>query len=633
MLRLMNPDFVQTDCKGHPGYTSWFSKVPAASVPPKLKRDALEQWREATRQLNLPLHCHYSGIWDKAAGSKHPDWCVVSGKGPLSSLAPGQNAGTPPEEQMCPRSPYLEKLMIPQMIELIDRYGVDGFWIDGDLWAVEPCYCPRCLSAFVQETGLKAAPRKESDPNWPLWWNFTRESFEAYVRRYCEAVHAHNPRVLVCSNWLQTFRHPGEPNVPTDWISGDNSWVNGLDGSRCEARFLSTRRKHWDIMLWNFYCSHGMGKPESPWTAKPPQMLMQEAAVLIAFGGGVQLYEASTGLRDGRLVPWRMRQMGEVGHFVKKRRALCQGSESIPQIAVLHSEIHLRQTARVRNLMYGTDTEPVQGAVFALLEHHYSVDLLDEWALLPRLAEFPAVFVPERHALSDNMVDALKNYVRSGGRLVLTGAEIFSRFGGKFLGVAAGAIEKDATFYVPAGGGTIPLFSRAWRLVKPTTATTLGLLGRTSLPDEELTKYPAATLNRVGQGAVAYISAAVCRDFHRNRYPLIRAFIGEVTKRTVGPLPISVSAPLCVDVALRRKSGKIIVHLINRASGIPNQPENGAIDEIPAVGPVIIRMHLPVAPASISTAWEGETPVSNYRGKRLTITLPRVHIHEAVVIT
>ena len=70
MLELTAPDFVQTDCKGHPGYTSWFSKVPNASVPPGLKHDAMMQWRQATRKLGLPLHCHYSGVWDAAAGAR-----------------------------------------------------------------------------------------------------------------------------------------------------------------------------------------------------------------------------------------------------------------------------------------------------------------------------------------------------------------------------------------------------------------------------------------------------------------------------------------------------------------------------------------------------------------------------------
>ena len=632
MLRLMRPDFVQTDCKGHPGYTSWFSKVKHASVPPQLKKDALAQWRAATRQLGLPLHCHYSGIWDKAAGAKHPDWCAIKGKGSKATPGVGQNAGAPAGEEMCPRSPYLDELMIPQMIELIDRYEVDGFWIDGDLWATEPCYCPRCRAAFTKATGIKTPPQSLDDPHWPLWWNFTRESFEAYVTRYCDAVHAHKPGVLVCSNWLQTFHHPGEPTVPTDWISGDNTWVNGLDDSRCEARFLSTRGKHWDIMLWNFYCSHGMGLPESPWTAKPAQMLMQEAAVLLSFGGAVQLYEAETGLRDGRLAPWRMRRLAEVGRFVKKRRALCQGSESIPQIAVLHSEVHLRQTARTRNLMRGTDLQPVAGALYALLENHYGVDVLDEWALMPRLAEFPAVFVPERHALSDEMVRALKTYVREGGRLILTGAEVFERFGSEFLGVSAGKVERDATYHIPAADGGTALFSQSWRLVKPRNAQALGWLGRTSLTDAELLPHPAATLNRVGRGAVAYIPTDVCRDFNHNRYPMIRAFIGEVTRQTVGALPITVKAPLCVDVALRRQGPRTIIHLVNRSSGIPNQPNNGAIDEIPAVGPITITLKTLQAPVSVTAAWEGSAPTWKHRANTLTVTLPSVHIHEAVVI-
>ena len=625
MLKLMAPDFVQTDCKGHPGYTSWFSKVHNASVPPGLKKDALKQWRDATRKLGLPLHCHYSGIWDKAAALKHPEWAVRTADGTPDD-------GAPASEMMCPRGPYLEELMIPQMLELIDRYKVDGFWIDGDLWAVKPCYCDRCRATFTEATGIEEPPQKETDPLWPAWWNFTRESFEAFVTRYCDAVHRHKPGVRVCSNWLQTFNHPGEPKVPTDWISGDNNHVYGLDGSRCEARFLSTRDKPWDIMLWNFYCSNGFGQKTSPWAAKPAQMLMQEAAVLVSFGGGVQIYE-SPGVRDGRLVEWRQRSMGKVGRFLKKRRALCQGSESLPQIAVLHSEVHLRETARSRNLMWNLDTEPVRGAVFALLENHLGVDILDEWALLPRLSEFPAVLVPERHALSDTMVEALKTYVKDGGRLILTGSEIFERFGAEFLGVTSAKVESEAIFHVPSAAGSAPLYSEAWRLVTPTTAVPLCFLRVNPLMNRDSLSHPAAVVNRVDRGRVVYIPAAVCRDFTRNRYPLIRAFVGEVVLRTVGPLPISVRAPLCVDVALRRKGRRIVIHLVNRASGIPNQPNNGAIDDIPEVGPVIISVRMSKRPASVTAAWEGERISWKHQGNTLRITLPKIHIHEAVVVS
>ncbi|HCE46895.1 MAG TPA: hypothetical protein DET40_25385 [Lentisphaeria bacterium] len=632
MLKLMKPDFVQTDCKGHPGYTSWFSKVKSASVPPKLKKDALRQWREATKALGLPLHCHYSGIWDKAAGKKHPEWCTVDSEGGIAGAPSGQNAGAPTGEKMCPLGPYLDKLMIPQMIELIDRYDVDGFWIDGDLWSTEPCYCKLCRGEFTKKTGIAKPPVKETDPDWPAWWNFTRENFESYVTKYCDAVHKHKPGVLVCSNWLQTFNNPGEPKVPTDWISGDNTWVFGLDQSRCEARFLSTRGKPWDIMLWNFYCSHGMGKPESPWTAKPQQMLMQEASVILSFGGNVQIYENPGAVRDGRLIPWRQKRLNDVGNFVKKRRAVCQGSESIPQIAVLHSEHHIRNTVKGRNLMWGIDSAPVKGAVMSLLENHYGVDVLDEWALLPRLADFPAVVVPERHAMSEKMAIALKEYVRNGGSLVVSGAEIFDRLGAEFLGVTKGEIQKDKAFHVPAADGSVSLFSAAWRLVKPKTADVIEGLGTTLLLDDCILPYPAATINRVGKGRVAYIPADVFRDFERNRYPLTRAFIGKVAAKTIGSLPIQVDAPVCVDVAMRTKEEKTIIHLINRLSGIPNQPNNGAIDEIPMAGPITMTISRPSKPKTVTAPLEkGEIKWSYAKGK-LTVKLSRVHIHEAVVI-
>lgn len=252
LLKLLNPDFVQTDCKGHPGHTSWYSQVPNATVSPGVKRDALTGWRQATAQLGLPLHCHYSGIWDDAAGDKHPQWCRVDAEGRAV-------AG-----RMCPRGPYLEELMLPQLIELVDRYQIDGFWVDGEIWACEPCYCERCRAAFVQATGVAQPPKEPGQENWPAWWAFALNSFEAHVTRYCEVLHAQRPGALVCSNWLQTFRHPGEPKVPTDWISGDNTWVFGLDGCRCESRFISTRGKPWDIMTWSFYAAQGMGQAESP---------------------------------------------------------------------------------------------------------------------------------------------------------------------------------------------------------------------------------------------------------------------------------------------------------------------------------------------------------------------------------
>jgi len=630
-LALAAPDFVQTDCKGHAGYTSWFSKTPEASVPPELKADALAGWREATRQMGLPLHCHYSGVWDRAAGANHPDWTQVDADGTYTGAPFGATKGAATPERMCPRSDYLDKLMIPQMLELIDRYEVDGFWIDGDLWASQPCYCERCRAAFAERTGIVEPPTDPADPNWPAWITFALDSFYEYVNRYVDAVHNRKPGVLVCSNWLQTVRNPGPPVATTDWISGDNTWVWGLDASRCEARFISTRGKPWDIMLWSFYCSHGMGDPTSPWTFKPVQMLQQEAAVTLALGGNVQVYENPGPVRNGQLIPWRMQGIGEVAAFVKARRTLCQDTETIPQIAVLHSEAHVLQH-RGANLMWGVDTAAVQGATFCLLENAYNVDILDEWALLEQLDHFPVVVAPEQDEMSDTMVAALRRYVERGGKLLLTGAGAVDRFGEAFLGVRAGEVLDKGTYHVPSGHGAAPVYSARWQTVEPTTAVGVGHLGRSGLLDERLLDAPAWTLHAVGEGAVALIPYEIFRHFDRNRYPLVRTFVGEVLARLVGPLPVRARVPVCVDVILRKRDEVTLVHLINRSSGLPNVPTSGAVDEIMPVGPITIAIDRATAPRDVRLAFE-EAPLTwTFAGGTLTVALERVQIHAAIVV-
>src|SRR5208283_5375769 len=52
------PDWVQTDCKGHPGYTSWPTSV--GSTSPGVVKDSLRIYRDVTRELGIKLGVHYS---------------------------------------------------------------------------------------------------------------------------------------------------------------------------------------------------------------------------------------------------------------------------------------------------------------------------------------------------------------------------------------------------------------------------------------------------------------------------------------------------------------------------------------------------------------------------------------------
>ncbi|MHB1357840.1 MAG: hypothetical protein ACYCZF_17865, partial [Anaerolineae bacterium] len=228
-LGLMAPQWIQTDCKGGPGMTSWPSKTPGATTCPGLQGDALRGWVQAAHKLGVPIHGHYMGLDDDAAWEKNPSWRLV----------PNPSAPNPDCRQLCPRSDYADKLMVPQLIEAVEQYGLNGFWVDGEIAGYDFCYCQRCRDAFRQQTGLTQPPEETSDPNWIKWVAFQRTSLEEFVTHYITAVHERCPNVLICDNYLHTYRHPGEPVVPTDWISGD-VWQD-VDEIRCEARFMSTR--------------------------------------------------------------------------------------------------------------------------------------------------------------------------------------------------------------------------------------------------------------------------------------------------------------------------------------------------------------------------------------------------------
>ena len=64
------PDFVQCDCKGHPGWASYPSKV--GNAMPEFAQDPLALWRRVTREEDVALYMHYSGVYDRKYCAEHP---------------------------------------------------------------------------------------------------------------------------------------------------------------------------------------------------------------------------------------------------------------------------------------------------------------------------------------------------------------------------------------------------------------------------------------------------------------------------------------------------------------------------------------------------------------------------------
>ena len=114
----VKPDFIQIDCKGHPGWTSYPSKL--GNAVGEFSKDTLALWRKVTREEGVALYMHYSGVFDRKYCAENPKESICKEDGTYSDTTTRLDGR------------YVDELLIPQILELVENYQVDGIWIDGD---------------------------------------------------------------------------------------------------------------------------------------------------------------------------------------------------------------------------------------------------------------------------------------------------------------------------------------------------------------------------------------------------------------------------------------------------------------------------------------------------------------------
>ena len=403
IIDLVKPDYIQTDCKGHAGYTSYPTKV--GNRAPGFVGDPLRVWRDVTARNGVALYMHYSGVWDTRAIELHPEWAAIHAD------------GTRDKERTSVFGTYVDQLLIPQLKELAGDYGVDGVWVDGECWATIPDYGERSLRLFQESTGINDIPKSPSDPHWYEWMQFHREGFRKYLRHYIAAVRSEYPNFQICSNWAYTHHMPEPVSAAVDFLSGDYTANNSVNSARFAGRYLAFQGTPWDLMAWSFSYN------PFPREQKTAIQLKREAAIVLALGGGFQAYFTQN--RDGSVRLDEMQVMAEVAKFARERQPWCHHSVQIPQVALLLSTSDYHRNAQSLFPQYKGKS---QGVLQCLLESQYSVDLLSEDMLAPDMSRFPIIVIPEWENISPVFCNDLVEYAEGGGNLLLIGRETSEKF-------------------------------------------------------------------------------------------------------------------------------------------------------------------------------------------------------------
>lgn len=547
------PDFVQCDCKGHPGLSSYPTKVgtPAASMV----KDNLRIWADACKKHNTPLYVHYSGVWDMEYVKNHPDERELNPE------------GKPYKHSVSLFGNYDKDLLIPQLKELITDYGIAGAWVDGEIWAVNRDYSEKAKS-FLWE-GIT-----EEEHNTVM-----REAFFKHVKGYVDEIHAFKPDFIIASNWLYSSYAPEKPVIDVDYLSGDFDPNNSTDVSRFEGRCLAHQGKPWDLMSWSFCIN--------TYAEKPAVQLCQEAATVLTLGGGYQAYIMQN--KDGSARQYRSDRFKELAQFCRQRGML-YGKKTLAQVGLLYSADSFYKEANV--FCEKGANGHLKGTLNALLDCQYTVDMILEYQL-DTMQKYDIVVIPQWKYISDENKQKLISYANNGGHLVVIGPQVCQQFG-KLCGSDLGEITEMKYCYIKDKNNLFAHLADYFDNQSdpdchiPILDLKNGEGGLYLWPDLRYLTYPAYRTDSYGAGSVTYIPFDFGSCYNHACNFIYQNFLSEILESISAPF-IEVNAKR-VDITMQEAEEGIYLNLVNMNQGRNNLTYN-IYDEVPPVYNLEIKIH------------------------------------------
>jgi len=628
ICHLLKPDFIQIDCKGHSGWTSYPSKL--GNAMPEFAKDTLKLWRKVTKEENIALYMHYSGVYDRKYCNEHPDHGVLFADGTHSA------------ESTRPTSPYADDLLIPQFMELAGKYGVNGVWVDGECWMALSDFTNETLASFERETGISLEGKLPSTPEDKYYYEFrdyNRELFKRYLRHYVDAVHSKYPDFEICSNWAFSDHMPEKVSVNVDFLSGDLNPLNSFNSARYAARALAQQEGYvWDLMSWNFrnnIAGHAAYVP------KHVNQLKQEAAAVIAVGGAFQDYVTQN--RDGSPKMWELEGLKELSDFVLERKPYCHRVSQIHQAALLLSTYDRYREST--HLYSRTGYEKVMGMTALLCDIGESLEIVCEHTLKKYINEYKMFVVPELYSgLEDETVGILLEYAKNGGNLVLAGkntTSIFAEAGAPFVckehaeffateikGTEDGHSNKTSNKYVPYCFTTDNMSYGA--LLSPCEIVADGKINAFFSKKPKIDIVKLSVTVPYGDGTITAIGFDIGSQYLNATQFMHRELMKKITS-LYEPLVKIETAVGRLEVVATKKDGKTMIQLIN-AGGTHADKCVATDDYIPPVLDIKLSISAPMARKLILQPEGIQLPIEHTSNGRISTRIPRIDIHSIIEI-
>lgn len=518
-------------CKDHWGAVYYDSKVPGACKHAGVQGDWVGAVRQCAAQKGIEFVAYYCIEYDEGAARRFPEWRVRKADGtPLI-----RDDIYAKWSLVCYQTGY-RAYALAQLKEIVENYRPDALFLD--IFGASLCYCENCRAKFRSRFGYDLPETQEGlQAHRGDVTAFLDRNAEEFLEEIRTALKAIDPKLAITINFachypdhirrMLDYQY-SEPLLKDNWFSS----VYARDTAEGQYPMLAP------------------GEASAVYNYDKPARYICDLSAIAAQGCRVGMYSGSQHI-DGTLEHEEARRLGSAyAELAKMEPWFTETRRPVRCVGIIQSDVSKSAgpddfvaDAILRMKRHSPHTDAILGAMVACEQAKVPYTVLPESrAAEGSLAEYGLILMPEVYVVKPALADALESYVRSGGKLIVSG-----RTGTRDESLAplsACAVERltgcryktgheeyrqnDWSAYIKARDPenfrgllsvTTPPVSEFFVETEPVSAETLAdfvlpcvacspteWINWWSPPPGAATAIPAVTENRLGNGSVIYLA-------------------------------------------------------------------------------------------------------------------------------
>jgi len=624
-------EWINLFAKCHHGM--FYYQTDLGTVHPHLDFELLKGQISACRGKGIKFGIYTCVGWSEDQADKHPEWMEISAEGVIGVKKPFT---VPSWQKLCLNNKAFRQEMKNELKEAYDLFKPDGFWID--IIFQYQCLCKTCMPEMLKMGMNPECPDEVSKHDKMVTLEFMSDIYQ-FIKSFAPAVQIYfncNPYDMDMADDLKLAGKNKQSLCDYIDVESLPSDAWGYSHFPVAINYINKHDKDINMMNGKFHTSWGdFG------SLRNKKALEYECFRALANGAGICLGDQLH--PSGRLDPEVYKRIGEVFAQVKDREPWSANTKKVAQVGVFNA----RSSAEPSNEHH---TGLIDEGVYRLLsELKFTFDFVDS---TDDITGYELVILPDQVPLNDEAAEKVNNYIKNGGKVIVTagsgvkdGVFKIDGIGVRYIGPAQytprymrisgdvfqGIQPMDYVMYeqgteVEAQDGTQilapivnPYFNRSY----------FRFCSHRHTPPE-LNATDLAGITRSGN--VFYVAQPLFTEYANSRCMVCRDILCKlIGDLGVEPL-IKADLPTFAETTLRKKDNKIILHILNYII----ERKCRRLDTIEETVPLFDRcigIRLDQKPSCLKLAPGMKGLAFDWDGRYATFTLDKIGGYEIIEVT